>query len=410
MADTFMRIGIDCRTILDETAREKAGIAHYTYYLVRTLLEIDKENEYVLFSGQNTSPSVIASVAKQSQGDRRVRRWRTRDDKHAEIQHFRFSLYKKFLPYVYSHILIANQIKKAKLDVYHSPANIVPLGLLKSRERPKLVTTIHDLAIYRHPEWFPPRQGFSIKYLVPQTIQKVDNIVVPSQVTKNDVMELFGVSQNKVNVIPHGVDPRFFTPSLNPSPPVGEGRVGGKYILFVGTLEPRKNLARLIQAYASLPRDILDEHDLLIAGQKGWKYQDVLDEIKNQKSKIKNKIKILGYYPGEKLPELMKNASVFVYPSLYEGFGLPVLEAMAAGVPIVTSKNSAMAEFATSPGLTPTLLVNPYSVSEIAAAIGRIIRDGAYTGQISQNASKLAREFSWQKTAKQTLEVYGVRG
>lgn len=400
-----MRIGIDCRTILDETAREKAGVAHYTYYLVRNLLRQDRESEYVLFFEDKVSPALLREIGN----------WGGK----VSIQKFHFSQYKRYLPYVYSHLFIANQIQKAKLDVFHSPANIVPLRLLATARRPKIVATVHDLAIYRHPEWFPKGQGFSIKYLVPKTIQQVDRLIVPSQATARDLQELFHVSPEKITVIPHGVEERFFRKTVIASDLPAGGERGNlrdssprrgvalndmeeDYILFVGTLEPRKNLVRLIAAYAGLPAEILAKYDLVLAGQPGWKYQQVSLEIKNLKLEIRNKVKLLGYFPGKNLPRLMQNAAVFVYPSLYEGFGLPVLEAMAAGCPVVTSRVGSLPEVTGE----AAVLVDPVSVSDLTAQITKVIRDVAYQREISAAGVKRAREFTWEKAALATFQVY----
>lgn len=419
-----MRIGIDCRTILDEGAREKAGVAHYTYYLVKNLVRQDRESEYVLFFENKVSPALLREIGNW--GDK------------VSIQKFHFSQYKRYLPYVYSHLFIANQIQKAKLDVFHSPANVVPLGLFtpsfisplkRGRKRggrfpsssgqggeerggrPRIIATVHDLAIYRHPEWFPAGQGFSIKYLVPKTIQQVDHLIVPSQATARDIQELFHISEEKITVIPHGVEERFFKPSTGSGninslnePPTTYHLPSTPYILFVGTLEPRKNLGRLIEAYAKLPADILEKYRLVIAGQKGWKYQEALRQIQMANDKFqKEKIKVLGYYPGGQLPELLQNAAVFVYPSLYEGFGLPVLEAMAAGCPVVTSRSSSLPEVCGQAGI----LIDPHSVIELTDAIVRLLQDQSLSRRLAQEGIRRAQEFSWQQAAQKTLDLYG---
>jgi len=191
------------------------------------------------------------------------------------------------------------------------------------------------------------------------------------------------------------------------------------YILFVGTLEPRKNVSRIVEAYAGLPKDILDKYDLVLAGGRGWneEMKNVKIKIENDNEKLKNRIKFLDYVDGNDLPSLYQNASLFVYPSLYEGFGLPVLEAMAGGVPVITSNVSSLPEVA---GET-AFFVDPYSVEEIRDAIASVlIRDLAKLSVISparlapgtqvqaggDAGINRARQFTWERTAEKTMRVY----
>lgn len=407
-----MRIGIDTRTILDETsARPKAGVAHYVYHLVKALQKIDHENEYVLLSPD------------------------------------------RGLPFFGSHTLFANKIRKAELDVFHGPANSLPMGV-RGRRGLKLILTIHDLAIYKHPEWFPRGQWFSTKIVVPQSIKKADHIIVPSEATARDLIELFHIPSSKIAVIPLGVEPRFFESGNSKFSPFGRSLrqiPNSKYILFVGTIEPRKNLPRLLEAYRGLSEDILAQYDLVIAGAKGW----------GTPTSSQEGVKFLGYVPEDQLPGLYQHAAVFVYPSLYEGFGLPVLEAMAAGVPVVTSHQVARnIEYRISnmgPDSTfqiphsnqsfPGIVVDPRSVEDIKGAIVKFLsppreyarrfdqaqgdlesnrngrgtlsssgesskdashsrEDSAYASQISRAGRDRARQFTWEKTARQTLEIY----
>ncbi len=172
-----MRIGIDCRTILNPGLGEAAGVGHYTFFLVKHLLEIDKENEYVLFFD-----SRMPDVGEFEQANAKI--WR-----------FPFSQYKRFLPFGYSHMLIGAMILKNKLDVFHAPANVLPLSYRKPS-----VVTVHDLAIYKNPDWFPS-QMFSTRLLVPQSLKVAKQIIAVSESTKRDIREIFHVPSTKVTVI-----------------------------------------------------------------------------------------------------------------------------------------------------------------------------------------------------------------
>ena len=408
-----MRIGIDVQC-LPQDARSFTGISNYAFLLSKYIIKAQSTHEFVFFVNRGTKSWIL----REFQGS----------SSFGVVE-----LPKKTVPFFTAHISFASVMQKQKLDVLHGPANVLPLAF-----RGRGVITIHDLAIYRHPEWFPRGQIFSTKFLVPRSIKKADAIIVPSEATRKDLVELFEVPEEKIAVIQHGVEERFFKDSViaSDSACLDERERGWeaipkiamvasqprdddkkKYILFVGTLEPRKNVPRLIQAYASLPRDLIEQYELWIVGQKAWGYEEVQSskfKVQNENPILTDKIKILDYYPGDKLPELLQNASVFVYPSLYEGFGLPVLEAMAAGVPVVTSNLSSIPEICSTLIYRPIngraiqacVLVNPHSVEEIRDAIAKAIRDDAYSSEISGAGIKRAREFTWERTTRKTLEVY----
>ena len=375
-----MRIGIDCRTILNPLAGEKAGVGHYTYYLVKNLLAIDKKNTYILFF------------------DYKVDNTKEFNKKNVEIERFPFSQYKKFLPFAYSHLLTAAELKSKKLDVYHAPANVIPMNYNKPS-----VLTVHDMAIYKHPSWFPPGQNFSIRTLVPKSIKKAEKIIAVSKSTKKNIHQLMKVPQNKIKVIYEG--------GIREKQPTDKeiAKIKRKYklqdnfILYVGTLEARKNIVRLIKAwekvYETKPKK-LENWQLVIAGQKGYKYSEVFKAIKY--SKIGYKIRYLGYIPYKDKVVLMKAADVFTFPSLWEGFGLPILEAMCMGTPVLTSKVSSMPEVAGDAGI----LVNPIKIEEIKKGLLKMVLNKKALNSYTKKGRVQAKKFSWNKCAKQTLAVY----
>ena len=380
-----MRIGIDCRTILNPAASEKAGIAHYTYHLVKTLLAIAKEDEFVLFF-DHRARDVVKEFSRAN----------------SQIRFFAFSQYKKYLPFVYSHVLTASTIAHELLDVYHSPANIIPL-----RYKGKFCVTTHDLAIYRNPDLFPPSQGFSIKYIVPRSIHRAKKVIAVSESTKKDVQEFFGVDSKNIKVIYEGVDHnRFFVSSQRADQSdyiKKKYKIRNKFLLFVGTLEPRKNLIRLLEAFYRLLADrpeYKEQYQLVLAGAKGWLYDSIFDEVKNRR--LGNNVLFPGYVTSKDLPLLYQQATLFIYPSLYEGFGLPVLEAMSSGTPVITSAVSAMPEIA-GPG---ALLVDPQDTEEITKSMREFLEDKEIRKSYSEKGKKQAHKFSWQKCARETMEVY----
>lgn len=380
-----MRIGIDCRTILNPSAGEKAGIAHYTYHLVKSLLDLSHTDDFVLFFDYRAR-----DVAKEF-----IR-------PNVKIVFFTFSQYKKYLPFFYSHVLVAANITAEKLDVYHSPANIIPL-----RYAGKFCITTHDLAIYRRPDLFPKNQGFSLKYIVPQSIHRAKKIISVSESTKHDIQDFFSVDQKKIEVIYEGVDHKRFS-KFPPREDYrgylrGRYKIRNDYILFVGTLEPRKNLIRLLEAFYKLLSDNPEykrKYQLLLAGAKGWLYDTIFEEVKSRG--LSANVLFSGYIDEKDLPLLYQNATIFVYPSLYEGFGLPVLEAMASGAPIITSNLSAMPEITG----TAAMLCDPTDVEGLASAMQRFLEDEKLRTSYSERALAQAKKFTWEKCAAQTFQIY----
>ncbi len=372
-----MKIGIDCRTILNPKRGERAGVGHYSYYLVKNLLAIDKKNEYVLFF------------------DYRFQNVNEFRQKNVTIRFFPFSQYKKFLPFSYSHMLIAAFLARERLDLYHSPANVIPYSY-----RGQSIVTVHDLAIYKHPEWFPRGQKFSISILVPRSMKRARKIIAVSQATKKDVMRTFKIPADKIKVVYEGVNRE----DASMTGPAIRAKYGIKnnYLLYVGTLEPRKNLRALISAYGYLinRNPGYKKYGLVLAGHRGWKSSRIFDKIK--KLKLTEQVKYLDYVPHPDKQALIQNATVFVFPSLFEGFGLPVLEAMSLGTPVITSSVSSIPEVAG----TAAQLINPRSEKLLTGALKKVLASSALRGKMSAAGKEQAAKFSWRKCAVETLKVY----
>jgi len=364
-----MRIGIDCRTIQEP---EPAGTAHYTKELVRALLEIDSDNEYFLFFGQEKN---IPEEFKRP---------------NAKI----IILPPKSLPFISSHWQFSRTLKQCRLDIFHAPANTLPVGYNGAS-----ILTIHDLAIYQNSEWFP-KQTFSTNFLVPRSLAMAKKIIVPSESTKQDLQKIFRAPEEKIKVIYEGV--RTEEPSENAKNSTLEkfNLPEKNYFLFLGTIEPRKNLIALIAAYKILLQKNPDAPILVLAGGKGWKNDDIFEAIK--KRSLENKIKCLGYVSNEEKFALMKSALAFVYPSLYEGFGLPILEAMSLGAPVITSRISSIPEITGD----SALLIDPNNDGEIASALEKLWKDENLRNDFINKGKHQSAKFSWIKTAEQTLQTY----
>ncbi|OQA36764.1 MAG: Capsular glucan synthase [Parcubacteria group bacterium ADurb.Bin326] len=389
-----MRIGIDCRTILNPNGGELAGVGHYTYYLVKNLLLIDKENEYVLFFDNNFSD------------------FEQFEAPNVKIVKLPFYQYKKYLPITYSQMLISAFFAREKLDLLHSPANVIPLFY-----RWPAVVTIHDLAIYKFPDFFPSgrilKQSFATKVLVPDSVSRAKKVIAVSQNTKDDIVDIFGIPENKIEVVHEGVISHGKNcPNQASFASVREKHnLSERYLLFVGSIEPRKNLIALVKAFKNYKLsegENASDLELVFAGGKGWKNEGVFEAIKEANQILSAKgdvesIKYLGYVSLADKLSLIAHATAFVFPSFYEGFGLPVLEAMSMSTPVVASNASSVPEITGKDG---AILVDPYKESEIQDAISQIISDEGLREQLAIKGHNRAQEFTWRRCAEKTLAVY----
>ncbi|MDP3985225.1 MAG: glycosyltransferase family 1 protein [bacterium] len=399
-----MRIGIDCRTILNPGFGEQAGVGHYTYFLVRHLLRLDQANEYVLFFDDAVSDTAIGELVAGRPN--------------TIIRRFPFHAYRRFLPFAYAHMMAASFIARERCDVFHAPG-----GLLPYQYKGASLITVHDLAILMHPEWFPENvleRYASTRILLPRAIRQASRIIVPSVATRSDLIKFFPDTERKAVVIPLGVE-------APEAVSFGDGkialeeematadirakfRLGPRYLLYVGTIEPRKNIAALIRAFRHLREsdDVFHNVTLAIAGAKGWKYADVEKEIAaaNQEFSPAKPVRFFGYVSHGDKWLLLKHAEAFVFPSRYEGFGLPVLEAMSVGTPVITSNRSSLPEVVGEAGI----LVNPDHDEEIREAMKQMLEDDALRKRLGAQGEIRAKEFTWIKTAEYTLEAYKTVG
>ena len=262
------------------------------------------------------------------------------------------------------------------------------------------VVTIHDMTLSLLPRLHPLRQHVVIRPFVPMIAERAAAIITVSQSAKADIVRLLGVPVSKVHVIYEAAAERFQPVSAAQIAATRE-RYGlhGRYILYVGTIEPRKNLVRLVEAYGRLRAEGL-HHQLLLVGKLGWDYKPLYRRI--EELGLRDDVVFLGYVPSEDLVSLYNLAEVFAFPSLYEGFGLPVIEAMACGTPVVTTRAGSLGEVARG----AALMVDPQSVSELADALAAVVNDAALAAALRERGLARARELSWRETARQTLAVY----
>lgn len=358
-----MKIGID----ISQLAFPGTGVAIYTQNLVENLLKIDKENEYFFFfsSLRRPVPEDLKSKIKN-------------------LKSYKFPPTILELLWNKLHVLSAEKFT-GKLDVFHTSDWLEPPVSCSK------VTTIHDLALYKYPQTFPKKIILNQKRKLKWVKKESKLIIAVSQSTKDDIVEILGISDKKIKVVHEACDSSF---SKQPEAKIEKTKkkygIEGKYLLAVGTREPRKNLRRVMDAYRILG---INNLELVVVGKFGWG-----DDIKDVNSKMPN-VKFVGYVPKEDLPALYSGSECFVYPSLYEGFGLPILEAMNCGTPVITSNISSMPEVSGK----AAVLVNPEEAEDIAEGIKEALEKRK---DLIKKGKERAKEFSWEKTAKETLKIY----
>ncbi len=364
-----MRIGIDALPL----AGEKSGVGYYTEQLIRALERIEDKNEYTLFSTRDF------------------------DSPFSDPGRFR----KRIMPHVWGYAWMQVgqpfQIAKERLDLYHGPNFVVPLVAPCPT-----VITIHDLSSFILRKTHKWTNNMIQRVLVPPSARRSRAIIAVSEATRNDVVRIMGINEAKIHVIPEAVD-EIFSPVVDNeirSRVLRNLGLPKKFILFVGTLEPRKNIPALLEAYAHLIRNADIEHQLVLAGGQGWGGESIHQKVRSLG--IEANVKFTGYVAREDLPALYSMADSFVYPSLYEGFGLPPLEAMACGTPIIVSDGSSLSSVVAEAGIR----VDPKDISALAQAMRRVLLDERLREDLIEKGMERIKCFSWEATARETLALY----
>ena len=370
-----MRIGIDYTAAV----QQGAGIGRYARNLAKALAAIDRENEYVLFAA--------VGGGRPAGGD-----W---------PPNFRMRsvpLSDRTMAILWHRLRVPLPVEAfiGPVDLFYSPDFVLP------PTRAKAILTVHDLSFIRVPECADPNLRAYLNTAVPRSVHRADLVLADSQNTKDDLVELLGVDPRRIEVIYPGVGERFR--------PIEDQalleRVRRRYdlptrfILGLGTLEPRKNFARLIEAFASLQVGRFASLHLVIAGRKGWLYEGIFAAV--ERLGLGGKVAFPGFIADEDLPALYNLAELFAFPSLYEGFGLPPLEAMACGTPVITSNASSLPEVVGEAGI----MVEPRDVRALAEAMERALTDTSLRAGMKAKGLEQAGRFTWEKAAQATMAVY----
>ncbi|HUD43921.1 MAG TPA: glycosyltransferase family 1 protein [Patescibacteria group bacterium] len=286
------------------------------------------------------------------------------------------------------------QLKKP--DVFFTPSHYAP------RFSPcPTVISIMDLAYIHFPQLFAKKDLYQLQNWTKYSVKNASKIITISQSSKHDILNIYGVAEEKVAVIYPGIKPLVsLTPHVYPMQELKiKYAISQNFLLFVGTLQPRKNIARLIEAFSQLKKSKDKELQLVIVGKKGWLYEEIL--AAPEKFGVSESVKFLEFVSDDELAILYSNAKCFVFPSLYEGFGLPVLEAMQHDCPVITSNVSSLPEA----GGDAALYVDPLDVEDMAKKIEKVLNDSNLRKEMIKKGREQVKKFSWEKAAKETLDV-----
>ncbi len=384
-----MRIGIDVRCLGEG---RRTGVEEYALNLLHTIFETNKENTYILFFNS----------FRQSKADFL---W---VKKYENVKLKKLHFPNKLLNFIFWYFAWP------KIDRLIGGADLIfmPNIMFGSvSKKTRLIVTVHDLSFERYPKTFSVRRRFWHIFVNPKKIcERADKIITVSESSKKDIIDLYGIDAKKIKVIYSGVSERFRVISRNDEKLI---RVKEKYhlpykfVLYLGTIEPRKNIKGIIQAYAQMRKNAMTEekfnelleYKLVVAGSVGWLSEEIFSEIK--KSEFKNSIKVINFVEDADKEFVFNLASLFVYPSFFEGFGFPVLEAMSCGVPVIASNNSSLPEIAES----AAILVDPTKPQEISDAMKEVLLNGNLRSKLIEKGVARAKEFNWQKTARSTLNI-----
>ena len=282
--------------------------------------------------------------------------------------------------------------------IYHSPSFVLP------HFAGKCVSTVHDMSAFRVPQYHP---AFRVKYqqnIFPHLMQKGGLFITDSEFSRTELLDFFHVPEDRVVSVPLGVDPQFQVRSaLAIAPTLTQyGLKAQCYTLSVGTIEPRKNVERLIDAYASLPQALRTEYPLVLVGGRGWNSEQIHQKIARYHQE--GWLKYLSFVPDQDLAAIYSGARLFACISHYEGFGLPVLEAMASGVPVISSDAASLPEV----GGDAVVYINPNHTEQVREALMRVLNDDLQCQDLARQGLERAKLFSWDKTVQQTIDAYGL--
>jgi glycosyltransferase involved in cell wall biosynthesis len=375
------------------------GVGQYLKNIVLNLKKIDSENTYMYYYGVKISKKFpVEQKELMPSFYKNLRVYYDLLLKKFVSEQLRYSFERsiKYLLKFYVRQFLSYYTRKRLYDLYFEP-NFIPLDEIKAK---KVVATVFDFSFYLYPQWHPKdRIKFFSKYFW-KNINRVDKIITISNFVKQQAEQLLKFDKERISVVYLGYNKDNFRCLDNQliEEYLKQKNLPKKFILFVGSVEPRKNLKNLLLAYSVLPKSLTDEVKLVIAGFHGWKNKEIMSLL----MKLKKNVFYLGYVSDEELAILYNSAVVFIYPSFYEGFGLPNIEAMACGCPVITSDIPVMKEICGD----AACYVNPYEMESIKDGIIKVLEDKDFRNELVQKGFQRIKNFSWEKSASEHLKIF----
>jgi glycosyltransferase involved in cell wall biosynthesis len=378
-----MRIGID----ISSAVNQAAGVGRYTRELVANLLNIDKKNEYVLHSFFGDA-SEFARHLDISSSQPHAYKLQTHNFNGRMLRAYALGL--RLLGLTPNHLI-------ENADVFHMPDFAVPVP----RKIPG-VLTIHDLIFLRYPKYFTRVNRTYMRQMAQFSADNAKVIITDSLSTKKDIIDYLSVPEDKISVIYLAAGKQFKpADSGQVNEVIARFGISMPYLLYVGTLEPRKNVITLLESFSYCHKKDRDfPYRLVIAGKKGWLYEDIFQRV--EELQLTDKVIFTGFVHDRDLPALYSGASAFIYPSIYEGFGFPIIEAMSCGIPVICANTSSLLEVAGD----AALLHDPMDVEQLAETILKVTGDSILCRDMIDKGFANAGRFSWERTAAETLKVY----
>lgn len=369
-----MRIGINVSVL--KAGENVSGIGYYTYRIVKELLDNDTENEYYLFSNCEISVHF---------------------PENSRVHNILYPCKNRLL---WSRYLLGWQIRKLNLDIFWSPTHNLPFV---KQKKTKYYMTVHDIAnhVLENISQSKSSQQKYLRLILDHSCKIADRIIVPSIATKNDLVEHFDVDPRKISVIYEGGDKEINVKPAGEQELKEKYQIKKPYFLYVGTLQPRKNIETIVNAFLCLAKEELTSQ-LVLAGGTGWGMDKVLEKI--QKSESKDRIVLTGYVSEEEKAGLYKNAEAFLFPSLYEGFGIPILESFSYGIPVITAKNSSLPEVG---GDAAIYIENVMSSEELEERMKMVLGlSEADRISLSEKGVRQFNRFTWKKCAREISKLF----
>lgn len=382
-ATRTLRVALNAHLVSFSQTYRNAGVSRFTYVLLEGLIHDNHDQHYIAFIGQREAAAAASGPLH--------------DAERIELIPGAWPTDRPLQRIFWEQTVLPAELRRLEVDVFHSPVNVLPEYVPCAS-----VVTVHDLAFMRYPQYFRPARRNYQRVFTARSVQRATLTVADSDSTKRDLIEYFQAPEDRVRVIYPAIDP-IFHPVEDPHV-LAEFRarhdLPPRYLLYLGTLEPRKNLVGLVEAYARLRAEDAETPPLVLAGAKGWYYQPLFERINSLG--MQEYITFAGYVAREEQPLWYAGAELFVYPSLYEGFGLPVAESLACGTPTITSNVSSLPEA----GGSIAMLVDPNDWDALAHTMRVALADPQTRARALDEGPRWASRFSSSQMAAAYADVY----